>query len=126
MEGLPFDGFALFFPFMEFRSSCEQRVCGGIQACLAGVLNNTDDEANTNNLHCDIARDTKQRTSQRNQPPATPDAPHAETAATRLSRIAVGISTEMPIVLTVASVITVIVIAAPAMLIVAPKGIDTE
>ena len=60
------------------------------------------------------------------EPPATPDAPHAETAATRLSRIAVGISTEMPIVLTVASVITVIVIAAPAMLIVAPKGIDTE
>ena len=31
-------------------------------------------------------------------PPATPEAPHAETAAKTLKMIAVGISTEIPIV----------------------------
>ena len=61
-----------------------------------------------------------------NEPPATPEAPHAEIAAIKLSNNAVGKSTAIPKVLTAASVSTVIVIAAPPMLIVAPRGIETE
>lgn len=60
------------------------------------------------------------------EPPATPDAPHAQTAATILSSKAVGISTLIPRVLTAVKVNTVMVIAAPAMLIVAPRGIEIE
>ena len=62
----------------------------------------------------------------RSEPPATPEAPQAESAARILKRIALGISTVIPKVLAAASVITVIVIAAPSMLIVAPSGIVTE
>lgn len=47
------------------------------------------------------------------EPPATPDAPQAQIAATRLSNKAVGISTGIPKVFTAASVKIVIVIAAP-------------
>ncbi len=54
------------------------------------------------------------------------DAPQAHSEATRLSSIAVGTSTAMPSVCTAASVSTVMVIDAPAMLMVAPSGIDTE
>src|SRR5690606_14749935 len=61
-----------------------------------------------------------------NEPPATPEAPHAQIAATILSKMAVGISTAIPKVLTAARVNTVMVIAAPAMLMVAPSGIETE
>jgi len=60
------------------------------------------------------------------EPPATPDAPQAHSDATRLNRIAVGTSMLIPSVFTAASVSTVIVIEAPAMLMVAPSGIDTE
>ncbi|MNH30934.1 hypothetical protein D3C79_912590 [compost metagenome] len=60
------------------------------------------------------------------EPPATPDAPQAQTAATMLSSTAVGRSTGMPSVCTAARVSTVIVMAAPAILMVAPSGIDTE
>ena len=60
------------------------------------------------------------------EPPATPEAPQAQIAATMLSRMAVGMSTAMPRVCTAARVNTVMVIAAPAMLMVAPSGIDTE
>lgn len=60
------------------------------------------------------------------EPPATPDAPQAQTAATTLSSTAVGRSTGIPRVCTAARVSTVMVIAAPAMLMVAPSGIDTE
>ncbi|MNY58071.1 hypothetical protein D3C86_1943650 [compost metagenome] len=60
------------------------------------------------------------------EPPATPEAPQAQIAATTLNRIAVGMSTTMPSVCTAAKVSTVMVIAAPAMLMVAPSGIDTE
>lgn len=62
----------------------------------------------------------------RSEPPATPEAPQAESAARILKRIVLGISTVIPKVLAAASVITVIVIAAPSMLIVAPSGIVTE
>ena len=47
----------------------------------------------------------------RSDPPATPEAPHADNAARRLRMIAVGISTWIPSVNAVAIVITVIVIA---------------
>ena len=60
------------------------------------------------------------------EPPATPEAPQAEIAATMLRIHAVAKSIEMPNVLTAARVSTLMVIAAPAMLIVAPSGIETE
>ncbi len=59
-------------------------------------------------------------------PPATPEAPQADSAATTLSRSAVGTSTSMPSVCVAARVSVVIVIAAPPILIVAPSGIETE
>ncbi|MNF05765.1 hypothetical protein D3C80_2055780 [compost metagenome] len=62
----------------------------------------------------------------RSEPPATPDAPQAHSAATTLSSNAVGRSTGIPSVFTAASVSTVMVIAAPAIFTVAPSGIDTE
>ena len=60
------------------------------------------------------------------EPPATPDAPQAHREATTLNSSAVGRSTGIPSVLTAASVNTVMVIAAPAILMVAPSGIETE
>ena len=59
------------------------------------------------------------------EPPATPDAPHADNAATTDNNKAVGKSTAIPSVCAAASVNTVIVMAAPPMLMVAPSGIDT-
>ena len=59
------------------------------------------------------------------EPPATPEAPHADTAASTERITAVGMSTEMPSVLAAASAITVIVTAAPPMLMVAPSGMET-
>lgn len=60
------------------------------------------------------------------EPPAIPDAPHADKVAKILNTIAVGILTLIPSVCAAANVITVIVIAAPSMLIVEPRGMDTE
>ncbi|MNP54858.1 hypothetical protein D3C76_1494480 [compost metagenome] len=60
------------------------------------------------------------------EPPATPEAPQAQIAATTLSSNAVGTSTGIPRVCTAASVSTVMVMAAPAMLMVAPSGMETE
>ena len=60
------------------------------------------------------------------EPPATPEEPQAAMEATTLSRKAVGKSTEMPRVLAAARVRTEMVMAAPAMLMVAPKGMETE
>lgn len=59
-------------------------------------------------------------------PPAIPDAPQAEMAATILSTKAVPKSTDIPSVLTAARVSTLMVTAAPAILMVEPRGIDTE
>ena len=51
----------------------------------------------------------------------------AEVRAARvLGADAVGMSTVIPMVLATVRAITVIVIAAPSMLIVAPRGMDTE
>ncbi len=62
----------------------------------------------------------------RREPPAIPEAPQAEIAATTLRTKAVAKSTGIPRVFTAARVKTLIVIAAPAMLIVEPSGIETE
>ena len=62
----------------------------------------------------------------RREPPAIPDAPHAESVAKILNTIAVGMLTLIPSVYAAAKVITVIVIAAPSILIVEPSGMDTE
>lgn len=59
------------------------------------------------------------------EPPATPDAPHAETVAKTDNTNIVVKSTEIPKVFTAAKVKTVMVTEAPAILIVAPKGIAT-
>ena len=60
------------------------------------------------------------------EPPATPETPAAAIDATTLSSRAVGMSTGIPSVWTAASVSTVMVMAAPAMLMVAPSGIAIE
>ena len=62
----------------------------------------------------------------RSEPPATPDVPAAPSAAIMLSRTATGRKTWIPSVCAAASVMTVIVIAAPSMLMVAPRGMETE
>ena len=59
-------------------------------------------------------------------PPATPDAPHAHTADTRHNNKAEPKSTGMFKVWAAAKVKTLMVQAAPAMLMVAPNGMETE
>ena len=58
------------------------------------------------------------------EPPATPDAPHAPTVETKQSSNAVGKSTAIPKVCAAANASTEIVMDAPAMLMVAPRGIE--
>ena len=60
------------------------------------------------------------------EPPAMPETPQAASEATTHSSRAVGTYTLMPSVCAAASVITVMVMAAPAMLMVAPSGIEIE
>ena len=62
----------------------------------------------------------------RREPPATPDAPQAASAERTDRTRAVPKLTLTPTVLAAASVITVIVMAAPSMLMVAPRGMETE
>ena len=86
------------------------------KAVFHRVLNHTDNEANSDYLYGDIVRNAEQAACQGNQkrePPATPDAPKAETTVTILRISAVAISTWIPSVFAAARVITVIVIAAP-------------
>ena len=59
-------------------------------------------------------------------PPATPDAPQADTAASALRMTAVGRSMDTPMVWAAAMAMTEMVTAAPAMFMVAPSGMDTE
>ena len=61
-----------------------------------------------------------------NDPPATPEEPAAAKVATKLRRRVVGRSITIPNVWHTANVMTVMVIAAPAVLIVAPKGMLIE
>ena len=60
------------------------------------------------------------------EPPATPDAPQAAKEAIKPKISAMTSPTSIPKVCTAASVITVIVTAAPLILIVAPRGIEME
>ena len=60
------------------------------------------------------------------EPPATPDAPQAATEARMESMKARTSVISTPIVCAAAIVMTVMVTAAPSMLMVAPSGIDTE
>ena len=60
------------------------------------------------------------------EPPATPEAPHAPRAETTDSNTAAGKDTLMPSVLQAARDMTVMVTAAPSMLMVAPSGMETE
>ena len=62
----------------------------------------------------------------RSDPPATPDAPQAEAAAKALSTTAARGFTAMSSVWAAAMAMTVMVTAAPAMLMVAPNGMETE
>ncbi len=80
-------------------NSGEQNVGRRVQGRLAGVLDNADDQTNT---------------------------PQAEIAARTHSRTAVTGSTAIPMVVAAAIAITVMVTAAPAMLMVAPSGMDSE
>ena len=59
------------------------------------------------------------------EPPGTPEVPAAQMVATTQRKSAVGMSTAMPSEYAAESVRTVIVIAAPPMLTVAPTGIET-
>ena len=61
-----------------------------------------------------------------NEPPATPDAPQAANVEMTHSTIVIGSGTEMPRVWHVARVMTVIVMAAPSMLMVDPNGMLIE
>ena len=60
------------------------------------------------------------------EPPATPEAPQAPRALMKASTMAAVKETEMPRVLAAARAMTVMVTAAPSMLMVAPRGMDTE
>ena len=60
------------------------------------------------------------------EPPATPDVPQAASVAMTQSTTAEANDTSTPTVLATASVMAVIVTAAPFMLMVAPKGMLTE
>ena len=60
------------------------------------------------------------------EPPATPDAPQAPKVAMMLSSKALKNEVSMPNVWHVAKVITVMVMAAPFMLMVLPNGMLTE
>ena len=75
---------------------------------------------------CDTPRREHAIGIKRSEPPATPDAPQAPRVATKLRIIATRMLTSIPCEKAAARDITVIVIAAPSILIVAPRGIATE
>lgn len=95
---------------------CIKYVCGRVQCCLAGILDNTYDETNTNYLHGNIIGDSKRLQAmgiRSREPPATPEAP-AALAAAKMQRIrAVGKSTLIPSVRAAARAMMEMVIAAP-------------
>lgn len=62
----------------------------------------------------------------KSDPPTTPEAPQAHTLVKIIKITAVKKSTFIPSVLVAAKVKIAMVIAAPAVLIAAPNGIDTE
>ena len=52
----------------EVRDGGVENVGRGVNTGLAGILDNTDDETYTYNLHCDVVTDTEQGASQRSHP----------------------------------------------------------
>ena len=55
-------------PFLTvFRNGGKQNIRGRVDHCLHGVLNNTNYETDTDDLHGNVSGDPKQRTSHRNQ-----------------------------------------------------------
>lgn len=135
-RGLPFvcvfanlEGYASFTAFLVVGSSGEQRVGKGIKGSFNGVLNNADYEANAHNLHGDVVADAEQGAAQRNKEQGTAGNTGSTTGTYR-SQNAENASGNrlmaMPMVCAAAMAITVMVIAAPAMLMVAPSGMETE
>src|SRR5471032_84830 len=118
-----------FLVFTQASSSGEQHVGGGVQRGFRRVLQHADDETDRDHrMAISLGMPNRLHASgiSSSEPPATPEAPQAQIAATTLSRIAVAMSTAMPNVCTAARLITVMVRPPPAMLMVAPSGIDTE
>ena len=113
-------------PLSELGGSREQHIGGTVQRSLAGILDNADDEADTHDLHSNIVADAERSTGHRYQEQGAPDAPQAPTVATMQSRSAVGRSTLMPRVWAAARDSTAMVMAAPLMLMVAPRGMEME
>ncbi len=75
-------------------------------------------------MSLEIPKDAQATGISSREPPATPEAPHAPTVETMQSSSAVGRSTWMPRVLAAARARTEIVMAAPDILIVAPRGME--
>lgn len=113
--------------FRKFSNSSKEDITGTVQCRFAGIFKNTNDEAYADDLHGNIIADTKEAQAtgiRRREPPATPEAPQAPTVEIRHRRSAVGRSTTIPNVLAAAKASTEMVMEAPAMLIVAPSGIE--
>ena len=78
------EGYASLAAFLVVGGSGEQCVGKGIKGCFNGVLDNADYEADANNLHGDVVADTEEEQHsgiRSREPPATPEAPQALTAA---------------------------------------------
>ena len=124
------EGHTSFTAFLVVGGSGEQRVGKGVKGRFNGVLNNADYEANSNNLHGDIVADAEQGAAQRNKKQGaagnTGSTAGALTAARTQRMPAVTGLMAMPMVCAAAIAITVMVMAAPAMLMVAPSGMETE
>ena len=108
----------------------KKRKPAGMAAALAGDLGQEPGDntriVQTSMKFFDMPKSEHAIGIRSNDPPATPDAPHAPNVAIMLSNNAITKATSIPNVLAAASVIIVIVIAAPSILMVAPRGIDTE
>ena len=111
--------------FRKFSNSSKEDITGTVQCRFTGIFKNTNDEAYADDLHGNVIADAERGTGiRRREPPATPEAPQAPTVEIRHRRSAVGRSTTIPNVLAAAKASTEMVMEAPAMLIVAPSGIE--
>lgn len=113
----------------DIGDCCIKYIRRRVKTSLTGILDNSDDETNTDCLHGNVIRHSKRLQAigiRSKDPPATPEAPAALKAASTQRMIDVRKSTWIPSVCAVDNAITEIVIAAPAMLIVAPRGMEIE
>ena len=111
----------------------KESVRGAVKSGFAGVLNHSDNHAHGHHLHGDVITDPEKRARPGgisiSDPPAMPPAPQAQREAVKQRRIAVQMSmfkTPPLREVTADKVSTLIVMAAPAMLTVAPRGIEME